>query len=473
MNRALASNRVCLRASVRAKLTSVCLGLVSSACGAIALGAEAGEGAATPNAVPYGLLSRPTPAAYLHMPPHRTGTPPPLLSQTGAFKDVRSMTMSDGLIPYDVAVAFWSDGASKARWIAVPKGEIRFTPTGEWRFPAGTVFVKTFELPTDESDPSVRRRLETRLLVRDVDGGVYGVVYKWRPDNSEADLLADSLTENIPIGSKLAQVHDQTWYYPSRKDCLACHNASAGSVLGVTTRQLNRTVTYPSGVVDNQLRAWNHIGLFVPELKEAELAGFPRLAAADDLGRSLEDRARSYLDANCSQCHRPGGTVAYFDARYDTPLDRQQLISGPVLIDEGIDHPHVVAPHDIWRSIAYMRINTVDDIRMPPIARETVDKRGVALMRAWIESLPGRPVLDPPTIMPPGGAFQRPPKVTLHANEVGAEIRYTLDGSEPGTSDALYERPLNLPGSAVLRARTYKSGFTHSITTQDVFIVEK
>ncbi len=45
----------------------------------------------------------------------------------------------------------------------------------------------------------------------------------------------------------------------------------------------------------------------------------------------------SYLDANCSQCHRPGGTVAYFDARFDTPLEQQSLVDGKVLIDEGID----------------------------------------------------------------------------------------------------------------------------------------
>jgi mono/diheme cytochrome c family protein len=102
---------------------------------------------------------------------------------------------------------------------------------------------------------------------------------------------------------------------------------------------MNRAFTYPSGVTDNELRTWNHLGLFAPAVKDEDVAQFPKLAAADDSTRSLVDRARSYLDANCAQCHRPGGTVAYFDARYDTPLEKQDLIDGPVLIDQGIDRP--------------------------------------------------------------------------------------------------------------------------------------
>jgi uncharacterized repeat protein (TIGR03806 family) len=398
---------------------------------------------------------------------------PPLLSQTGAFKDVHTLTPSDGLIPYDLVQPFWSDGASKLRWIALPAGKIEFRPTGEWRFPAGTVFIKTFELPTEDSNPSVKHRLETRLLVRDSQGGVYGVLYKWRPDNSDADLLTDGLTEKVPVRSKLGQTHERTWYYPSRKDCLTCHTKLAGGVLGVKTRQMNRSFAYPSGVTDNELRTWNHIGLFVPGFKDSDLAAFTRLAAAADTSRSLEDRARSYLDANCSQCHRPGGTVAYFDARYDTPLNQQHLVGGEILIDEGIDHPHVIAPRDIWRSVAFMRIDTTGDLRMPPIARETIDESGVALMRKWIDSLPGRPVLAPPTITPGGGTFQRAVEISLQTKEPGSEIRYTLDGSEPGLSDGLYQKPLTLNGDTVLRARVYKNGFVHSITTQDVFIFRK
>lgn len=407
------------------------------------------------------------------MPHLASGKIPLLLSQTGAFSDTRNLVPSGGLIPYDIVVPFWSDGAAKSRWVAIPNAKIKYSPTGDWTFPKGTVFVKTFELPTDAADPGVKRRLETRLLVCDSAGGVYGVVYKWRADSSDADLLSTNQAEEIPIKTATGEVRRQTWYYPSRPDCLACHNAKTSGVLGVKARQMNRAYTYPSGVTDNELRAWNHAGLFAAQVNDADLARVPTLAAADDATRSVQDRARSYLDANCAQCHRPGGTVAYFDARYDTPLDKQGLIDGPVLIDQGIDRPRVISPHDIWRSIIYMRVDTVDDIKMPPVARETIDQKGVKLLQEWITSLPGRAVLDPPAMAPAGGTFGGPVEVSLTEREPGADIRYTLDGSVPGPSDTRYEKPIELTGPAVLRARAYKDGFTRSITTQQVFIVGK
>ncbi len=424
-----------------------------------------------PTLKPYGLTSRTVPEPYLAMPDTARGEIPPLLSQTGVFKDTAHLIPNDGLMPYELQLAFWSDGASKLRWIALPQAKIGFSPTGEWSFPAGTVFVKTFELPVDDSNPALKRRLETRLLVRDSKGGVYGVLYKWKPDNSDAELLESSLTEDIPIKTASGATRTQTWYYPSRKDCLECHNARAGGVLGLKTRQMNHDFTYPSGITDNELRTWNHLGLFEPGFKDADIAGFAQLAPETDATRSLEDRARSYLDANCSQCHRPGGTVANFDARYDTPLDQQGLVNGPVLIDERIDHSRVIAPNDIWRSIAFMRINSTGEIRMPPLARETIDEQGVRLLREWITSLPGRPVVDPPRISPAGGHFDTAVEVSLSVDQPGADIRYTLDGSTPTASDQRYEKPINISGPTVIRARAFKDGFTRSIASQAVFIV--
>lgn len=439
---------------------------------AAALLAIANAGPTFAASAAFGLASRTGPEPYLRMPRRATGKLPALLSQTGAFKDMRHLVPNDALIPYDLVVAFWSDGASKQRWVAIPTGgKIKFTATGDWAFPNGSVLIKTFELAVDEAHPENKRRLETRLLVRDDMGGVYGATYKWRADNSDADLLDSSVTESIAIKTAAGTTRMQNWYYPSRQNCLECHNAHTTGVLGLKTRQLNRDYTYPSGVTDNQLRTWNHLGLFAPGFSAADMAGFAKLAAAGDSTRSIEDRARSYLDANCSHCHRPGGTVANFDARYDTPLEKQALINGPVLIDERIDKSRVIAPNDIWRSIAFMRVNTVGEIRMPPLARETIDEQGVTLLKQWITSLPGRPVVEPPRIFPAGGTFQAPVEVAVSDNEPGAEIRYTLDGSTPTAADTLYEKPLRITEPTVLRARAFKDGFTRSIAAQAVFAV--
>ncbi len=187
-------------------------------------------GAGGEGAKPYGLEAGPCAPAGLHMPERANGALPLLLSQTGAFKDTARLAPGDGLIPYDLNVPFWSDGAAKWRWMAPPKqdgqpaGKIGFRPAGEWSFPKGTVFVKHFELATDETRPTVTRRLETRFLVCDAGGGVYGATYKWRADNSDADLLASNLTEAIVIKTA-AGSRTQMWYYPSRQDCLVCHTA--------------------------------------------------------------------------------------------------------------------------------------------------------------------------------------------------------------------------------------------------------
>jgi hypothetical protein len=64
-------------------------------------------------------------------------------------------------------------------------------------------------------------------------------------------------------------------------------------------------------------------------------------------------------------------------------------------------------------------------------------------------------------------------QISLTSSEPGADIRYTLDGSVPGTSDMRYDKPIELEGPAVLRARAFKEGFTRSITAQQVFIIGK
>ena len=101
-----------------------------------------------------------------------------------------------------------------------------------------------------------------------------------------------------------------------------------------------------------------------------------------------------------------------------------------MLIDQRIDGARVVAPNDIWRSILYMRADTTEAFKMPTLARNTIDGNGMALLREWIESLPGPPVLPPPEFSPRGGNFNKPACQVTLKSEPGATIRYTLDGTD-------------------------------------------
>ncbi len=330
----------------------------------------------------------------------RGGPPPPaqmipkLLSQTGVFRDLEKLQPVEDLIPYSVNSPLWSDGAAKQRWMALPeKSKINFSEKGEWEFPAGTVFVKHFALPVDDRNPKILRRLETRLLVRDTNGTVYGAGYRWRADNSDADLVTVGTNELISVKTARG-VRTQKWFFPGRQDCLTCHTPTAGGVLGVKTSQLNGEFKYPNSVTDNQLRAWNHLGLFKRPLEEKNIARLPRLVAVTDLLASPNRRIRSYLDANCAMCHRPGGVEAFFDARYETPLKLQNLISGPVGNQMGISGAKVIAPGDPKKSLLLHRLRATGENQMPPLARNVVDDKAADVFSKWISSLrPAPPAL--------------------------------------------------------------------------------
>jgi hypothetical protein len=251
------------------------------------------------------------------------------------------------------------------------------------------VLVKHFEAPTDAGRPGAGRRLETRLLVVDRRGLGYGVTYRWRPDGSDAELLRAGLTEEVSVHTA-GGAPKLTWSYPSRQDCLACHTASAGFVLGVKQRQLNRNFRYAAtGVTDNQLRTWNHLGLFTRDIGERSIDHFDRLAAVTDRRAPLEQRVRSYLDANCAHCHRPGGARGLFDARYDTPLGSQGLINGTVAAaDLGLPDAKLIVPGERARSMIYQRMQRRTDVfNMPPLASRVPDRVALEVLAAWIDSL--------------------------------------------------------------------------------------
>lgn len=307
---------------------------------------------------------------------------PPTLADTGAFSDLASLTVNPGIVPYELNVPFWSDGAVKKRWFSIPNldGKMTFDPTNAWLTPTGSVWIKHFTIQTNTSDPNAVRRLETRFIVRN-SNGVYGVTYRWT-NETNAELVGETgLDEEIAIADG-GNVRTQVWRYPSRSECLACHNSSAGHVLGFNTSQLNRDTRHGT-LTQNQIASLGAAGYLnnPPSSPRAHLA----LAPANMTEVSQEWRVRSYLAANCAQCHRPGGVaLGNFDARIGTSTDLAGIINGALVSSLGDPANRTLVPNDTEHSMMLKRISVRNIIRMPPIGSTVSDPAGVELLREFI-----------------------------------------------------------------------------------------
>ncbi|HEY9052493.1 MAG TPA: PQQ-dependent sugar dehydrogenase, partial [Gammaproteobacteria bacterium] len=92
-----------------------------------------------------------------------SGTFPTLLSQTGCVNPADPTQMAEGVIPYEINAPFWSDGADKDRWFAIPDNTtITVELNHDWSFPNNSVTIKNFSLNN--------QLVETRLLVKHNDG---------------------------------------------------------------------------------------------------------------------------------------------------------------------------------------------------------------------------------------------------------------------------------------------------------------
>jgi uncharacterized repeat protein (TIGR03806 family) len=322
---------------------------------------------------------------------------PTKLSETGLFTDLAGMTPAPGVVPYGVNSPLWSDGADKQRWIAVPSANsVGFSAQGNWQFPKGTVLVKHFELPTVFNQAQGRIRLETRVLVHE-ELGWAGYTYKWLPGQLDALLIDDRVREEFTTTGRTRRssfptslgdgldpdtlAARQTWTYPSRPDCLSCHTDSRGRVLGVRTSQLN------SVGAGDQLADWQGLDFFTSDIgasNQYSVLPNPRDPRAD-----LEDRARSYLDANCSHCHMPGGgTPMAIDLRFETALSQTNAVNvTPTSVHMGIENPAIIRSGDRHGSVLWKRLETTEEFRMPPLGSERIDQAALDLLGRWIDSL--------------------------------------------------------------------------------------
>ncbi len=289
---------------------------------------------------------------------------PRQLSQTGCMD-------TSTLVPYTVNAPFWSDGATKNRWMAVPDGEtITVESNGDWTFPQGTVLVKNFSVD--------QKLVETRLFMRHSDGDWGGYSYEWNDAGTDATYAQ---------GGKVKTIGTQQWIFPSSGDCMVCHTSAAGRTLGPENAQLDGDYTYPStNLRANQLATLGHIGMFDADPDPATVNELVDPFGSGDLAA----RARSYLHTNCSGCHRSGTALrpkfdltAFTDPLIDDELCEAAAIGG----DLGNANARRLVPGDPDNSLLWLRMSRRDANGMPPIGSNLPDSAGADLIREWITGL--------------------------------------------------------------------------------------
>ena len=157
--------------------------------------------------------------------------------------------------------------------------------------------------------------------------------------------------------------------------------------LGVNTMQINRDHDY-GGVIANQLATFDHLQLFTKPLpKKAE--ELPKLANYQDRSASLDERARAYLHANCSHCHRKwGGGNAEFQLLSTLPLAELGIVGiRPGHGNFGIEEAKLLVSGRPEQSLILYRMRKLGLGRMPHVASNVVDEEAAKLIEEWIRGL--------------------------------------------------------------------------------------
>jgi uncharacterized repeat protein (TIGR03806 family) len=302
------------------------------------------------------------------------------LSQLGIFVgDPAEQVPRSDFIAYDVNVSLYADGAFKHRFLYLPPATKIHAAGDRWEIPVGSYFVKTFFFPVDARDPSLGNKLiETRFLVRTSDGYTMST-YLWNDDQRDAVVSGGNV--NVPISWIDAQgvEHNDHFHVPGTSQCPTCHQNRA---LGLRSRQMDLVQSYPDGT-SNQVEHLVALGI---------LDGPPpaRDPLVDPFGKApLEDRARSYLDANCGHCHAPdqgisSGTGVFWN-RESTDATHLPICRSTTSID-GRDR--VIVPGRPQESEFISRMLSSDPfVRMPQGPTHVPDGAAIAVLSQWVASL--------------------------------------------------------------------------------------
>lgn len=316
--------------------------------------------------------------------------PYPKLSDYHFFEgELKNLQPALGVLPYKPASELFSDYALKKRFVWMPKNTkaTYVSDTDILELPVGSVLIKVFYYDTVLPN-NTTQIIETRLMIRKTEGWIFAE-YIWTPDQSDAILETVSTSRSLSIqqGNETLNFNYRT---PNTStECKRCHGnltTLKNNPIGIKPQNLNWNYPYANGT-QNQLQKWITIGY----LNNTVPQQISSIVNYSDATQSLNNRIRSYFDANCAHCHKDGGEAQVHPLRMEfkdtTDPENMGVGVGALHLLPGYNG-RIVQPNNVSQSILHYRVNTTTDqfYMMPAIGRSVKHKEGVQLIEDWINS---------------------------------------------------------------------------------------
>lgn len=330
--------------------------------------------------------------------------PYPKLSDYKFFAgEMKNLEPALNVIPFEPASALFSDYAHKKRFVWMPPGA-KATYAGDGNIlemPVGSVLIKNFYYDNVQNATPAGATviLETRLIIRKANGYEFAN-YIWNDEQTEAYYNMAGAYKDITWTDENGFTKNVEYRIPADVQCVVCHKSSRvvnGTVetvyipIGIKPQNLNWNYNYDD-VVKNQLSKW---------IEQGYLAGSFSLPAAEnttinynDVTKTLDQRARSYVDINCAHCHSVDRHCEYRPMRFSYSETKNNPVAMGVCVNtadmQGFDPGlnKIVRGRDIDNSMLYHRLNTTDEaIRMPLHGRTLLHNEGLLLMKEWINTI--------------------------------------------------------------------------------------
>lgn len=313
------------------------------------------------------------------------------LSDYGFFTGpIKNLSPADGIIPYSLNAALFSDYAWKQRFVKIPQGsKVNYSADDVLGFPDGTVLIKNFYYPADFRKPQDNIRiLETRLMIHEA-GAWKTLPYIWNDEQTEAYLVVAGKNIEVTWTHYDGAARSIKYSVPNMNQCKGCHlRGNKVMPIGPSARQLNGDYEYGHGK-KNQLVHWQDLKMIegMPSLEQIS-----KLVSYEDEQVSVDLRARAWMEINCAHCHRADGPAKNSGLHLlasEKDLAKLGLGKAPVAAGKGSGGLlYDIVPGKPDESILQFRIESVHPgIMMPELGRSVTHEEGVALVRKWITEM--------------------------------------------------------------------------------------